>query len=152
MSGGLTEKSKFPGLRDLAFKIQKISEDHPDYSRAWEVVRTCCSHLCALEAISELTRRLEAASQPMPATVNNLCADEIPGMEAYTREAERGECIYIVYPESRWVSKDIITGWFDDAVANGKIDATMDWKNPTTEQMALLLEDIGFISIGKSRE
>ena len=125
MSGGLTEKSKFPGLRDLASKIQKISEDHPDYSRAWEVVQSCCSHLCALEAISELTRQ---------------------------RETERGECIYIVYPESRWVSKDIITGWFDDAVANGKIDATMDWKNPTTEQMALLLEDIGFISIGKSRE
>ncbi len=30
--------------------------------------------------------------------------------------------IYIVYPEKRYVRFDILKGWYDDAVANGKID------------------------------
>lgn len=57
--------------------------------------------------------------------------------------------IYIVYPEKRWVYDETIITWFTDAVADGLIDTTHNWKTEDVKEMAAILEDIGHITVGK---
>jgi len=57
--------------------------------------------------------------------------------------------VYIVFPEKRWVSDEIITDWFRDAIKDGVIVSAHPWKTAGIMEMALLLEDVGYITIGK---
>lgn len=50
--------TKFPGLADMADKIETVARDHPDYSRVVDVVRVFCDHLRALDRLTVLQNRL----------------------------------------------------------------------------------------------
>ncbi len=50
-------------LRDLAARIEDVARQHPAYSQAWQVVKNCSDHLCALAAVSEANGKLPIAPQ-----------------------------------------------------------------------------------------
>lgn len=54
--------------------------------------------------------------------------------------------IRIIYPEVRIVDDEEIISWYNDAVANNQIDAE---DNLTVYDMAMVLEDIGHITMGR---
>lgn len=51
----------------------------------------------------------------------------------------------IIWPDSKLVSAETITGWYSDAVANGDCDAGLT----DVSDMALALDDAGLITICK---
>lgn len=58
------------------------------------------------------------------------------------------ETFYIVWPEEGLVSAAKIVGWFEDAVADGKIEEDyLDAKFP--QEMAQALDNAGIITLGK---
>lgn len=54
--------------------------------------------------------------------------------------------IRIIYPEDRFVDPEEIISWYKDAVANNQLDAD---DTLTVYEMALALEDIGHITMGR---
>ena len=56
--------------------------------------------------------------------------------------------ISLVYPERRRVSPSQIVTWWDDAVANGEIDASRYNPEPTLREAIADLEDLGHITEG----
>lgn len=56
--------------------------------------------------------------------------------------------VYIVYPEKRWMSDETIISWFKDGIADGMISAEEGKQCHTILDMARLLADVGYITIG----
>ncbi len=56
----------------------------------------------------------------------------------------------ILYPKRRYVSAATIEGWFSDAAADEMIDPTY-LGTTDVETMAVALEDVGMITLGRGR-
>lgn len=54
---------------------------------------------------------------------------------------------YIIYPDKRWVSAKQIRLWYEDLVADKRIDAV---SVKSHNAMAKALDDAGFITLGTS--
>lgn len=77
------------GLRDLARKIEAVAREHPEWSRAHEIVLNCTNHLTAVarcsdanHGVRELTLHdLECTSYSK--SVGEIVDDEIAVMPAW---------------------------------------------------------------------
>jgi hypothetical protein len=60
------------GLRDLARKIEAVAREHPEWSRAHEIVLNCTGHLQAVAKCSDVDHGVDIGHSEVVMTLSDL--------------------------------------------------------------------------------